>query len=171
MTLVVNLFAGPGAGKSTTAAHTFALLKQEGINCELVGEYAKDRVWDNHLDCLSDQIYIFGKQYHRMHRLLNKVDVIVTDAPILLGVYYGSHMPDSFKRLVVDVHNEMNNLNVWVNRTKKYQEIGRLQTEKEALDVDSGMKQMLEVFGVNYFSISGNEYAAGNLLNIIKGVL
>jgi len=36
MTLVVNLYGGPGTGKSTTAAATFAELKMAGINCELV---------------------------------------------------------------------------------------------------------------------------------------
>lgn len=39
---VVNLFAGPGSGKSTTAAGIFYILKSEyNINCEYVSEYAR----------------------------------------------------------------------------------------------------------------------------------
>ena len=36
MTLIVNLFGVPGAGKSTGAAQVFANLKKKGINAELV---------------------------------------------------------------------------------------------------------------------------------------
>ena len=34
--IVVNLYAGPGAGKSTLSAYTFAKLKMAGVNCELI---------------------------------------------------------------------------------------------------------------------------------------
>ena len=37
-TLLVNLYAGPGAGKSTGAAYIFAKLKMAGIDCEYVSE-------------------------------------------------------------------------------------------------------------------------------------
>ena len=40
-TLLVNLYAGPGAGKSTGAAYIFAKLKMAGVDCEYVSEYAK----------------------------------------------------------------------------------------------------------------------------------
>lgn len=43
-TLVVNLFAQPGAGKSTGAAYLFYNLKCLGVNCEYVSEFAKDKV-------------------------------------------------------------------------------------------------------------------------------
>lgn len=61
MTLVVNLYAGPGTGKSTTAALAFGELKTLGVNCEYVQEYAKDRVWDEHFSVFSNQIYLLGK--------------------------------------------------------------------------------------------------------------
>ena len=37
-TLLVNLYAGPGAGKSTGAAYIFAKLKMAGVDCEYVSE-------------------------------------------------------------------------------------------------------------------------------------
>ena len=40
--IVVNLFGAPGAGKSTGAAYIFfSILKMNGINAELVTEFAK----------------------------------------------------------------------------------------------------------------------------------
>ena len=41
---VINLFAGPGAGKSTTAAGLFHLMKIAGMNVELVTEFSRSWV-------------------------------------------------------------------------------------------------------------------------------
>ena len=40
--MIINLFGGPGTGKSTGAAYIFAKLKMCGVNCELITEFAKD---------------------------------------------------------------------------------------------------------------------------------
>ena len=50
--IVVNLFAGPGSGKSTTCAGVFAKLKLAGVNCEMALEYAKDKVWEERIKYL-----------------------------------------------------------------------------------------------------------------------
>ena len=60
-TITVSLFGPPGAGKSTLAAYVFAKLKMMGVNCELVTEFAKDKVWEKNNEALSNQIYIFAK--------------------------------------------------------------------------------------------------------------
>ena len=39
---VVNLYGGPGAGKSTAALQLVAELKKRGINADYVSEYAKE---------------------------------------------------------------------------------------------------------------------------------
>lgn len=66
--LIVNLFGAPGAGKSTGAAYIFSQLKMLGVNAELVTEFAKDKVWENSVDVLNDQMYVFSKQHHRISR-------------------------------------------------------------------------------------------------------
>lgn len=45
-TLIVNLYGGPGTGKSTGAAYIFSKLKMDGIDAEYVTEFAKDKVWE-----------------------------------------------------------------------------------------------------------------------------
>ena len=44
-TLIVNLYGGPGCGKSTGAAYLFSKLKMAGVDAEYVPEFAKDKVW------------------------------------------------------------------------------------------------------------------------------
>lgn len=159
MTLVVNLYGGPGTGKSTTAALTFGVLKQIGVNAELVTEYAKDRVWDEHFSIFSNQIYVFGKQYHRLHRLLNKVDVVVTDAPLLLSLYYGTNVPPSFRQLVLDTYSSMNNLDIFLRRVKPYNPSGRMQTEDEARDIDVKLAALLSEKGIKTHAVTGDSTA------------
>lgn len=84
--LVVNLFGVPGAGKSTGAAYVFSMLKMRGINVEYIPEYAKDKVWEDNTEVFKNQAYVFGKQSFRMSRCKDKVDVIVTDSPLLLSL-------------------------------------------------------------------------------------
>lgn len=159
MTLVVNLYGGPGTGKSTTAALTFGILKQIGMNVELVTEYAKDRVWDEHFSIFSNQIYLFGKQYHRLHRLLNKVDIIITDAPLLLSLYYGTNVPASFRQLVMDTYSSMRNLDIFLRRVKPYNPAGRMQTEQEARDIDVKLAALLSEKGIETYPVTGDKTA------------
>ena len=146
-TLVVNLFAGPGAGKSTTAARVFAALKDKNINCELVTEYAKTRVWKEDFFTLNDQIYVFAKQRHKFMYLMDKVDVIVTDSPILLSIIYKhDETSEEFKSLVRLEHRKMNTLNVRLERTKPYHARGRLENKEQAKSIDSFIKNAIKFF-------------------------
>ncbi len=113
---VINLFAGPGAGKSTTAAGLFYRMKKEGMNVELCTEYAKELVWDNAIDKLQDQLYVFAKQNHKLERLKTKVDYVITDSPLILCNYYGRKYGNSFMHvystLIETVWCSYDNLNI-----------------------------------------------------------
>ena len=87
-TLVINLIGGPGCGKSTTAAGIFYELKKNGVDCEMSTEFAKDKTWEENQKVLNCQFYISGKQAFRLARVSGKVDVAVTDSPIILGAMY-----------------------------------------------------------------------------------
>ena len=64
--IVVNLLGAPCAGKSTLAALVFSKLKMLGVSCEIVTEFAKDLVWDNSLNSLNNQLYVFSEQFYRV---------------------------------------------------------------------------------------------------------
>lgn len=133
---VVNLFGGPGAGKSTTAAGLFCAMKHHGYRVELVTEYAKDIVWADRHKELNDQLYITAKQHHRIFLLKDKVEFCITDSPIVMSLVYSRIMPSSFHPFVKDLFREYDNMAVMLNRTKPYVLFGRSQTEEEAKDLD-----------------------------------
>lgn len=152
--LIVNIISGPGAGKSTTAAGLFYELKKQGINCEMALEFAKDKVYEESFKTMDDQLYIFGKQYHKIWRLQNKVDVIITDSPLLISIYYNKEKSDHFNNLVVEQYNKFNNILFFINRSDTYQTEGRLQTKEEAEQIDKEIKNILEKYNIEYTEIN-----------------
>lgn len=150
------MFSGPGAGKSTLAADIFAELKWNGVNAELVTEYAKDKVWEESFKIFKNQLYIFGKQYHRENRLTD-VDVIVTDSPLLLFIAYNVDLGPTFNQLVYEVFNKFDNLNYFVERVKPYNPKGRFQTEEEAKIKDQEIFDLLNKYNVPFTNIRGEK--------------
>ena len=135
-TLLVNLYAGPGAGKSTGAAYIFAKLKMAGVDCEYVSEYAKDRVWQD-------------DQFPLKH-------VIVTDSPIAIGAMYTDEKPYQ-DVCIYEAKKYKNTYNLFVNRFKPYNPNGRNQTEEEAKAIDKRIKAFLTDNDLEFKEINGTE--------------
>lgn len=132
--IIVNLFAGPGAGKSTIAAEVFAELKWAGVEVELVREFAKDLVWGKNWKAFNSQLFISGVQVYRQEILKDEVDVIVTDSPILLGVFYGASY--RLREEIEETFWSQDNLNYFLERVKPYNPKGRRQSEESARGLD-----------------------------------
>lgn len=166
-TVLVNLYGGPGTGKSTTAAHLFALLKQRGVSAELVQEYAKGVVWEEHFAKLEDQLYILAKQNRHTARVMGKVSVVITDSPILLSLIYGRDCPTAFKQTVRDLHNLRCSFNVFLKRVKPFEQAGRVQDELKAKELDYAIREMLTDEGVQTFQCDADRNAAPHILNAL----
>jgi hypothetical protein len=159
-TLVVNFFAGPGTGKSTFCAGTFAALKWGDVDCEMALEYAKDLTWESSSTDkkkkkvknpkLENQLYVFGKQQHRIFRLNGKVDVIVTDSPLLHSLVYDTGDNKALESLILEEHSMYDNLNIFLRRKKKYNPNGRSQTLQQAIELDNNIKHMLDMHSGGY---------------------
>lgn len=157
--LLINLFGGPGCGKSTTATGVFSKIKQAGINAEYVSEYAKDKVWDRHEAIFDNQIYVFAKQHHRIFRLDGQVDMVITDSPLLLSSYYNRDntiVGKTLDKLIVEIHNSFETMNVFLNRVKEYNPMGRMQTENESKLIDRNLKTMLDIHEISVVEYDGN---------------
>ena len=168
--IVVNLFGVPGAGKSTGAAYIFSQLKMNGINAELITEFAKDKVWENNSEVFKNQAYLFGKQSYRISRCKDKVDVIVTDSPLPLSIFYntGEFLTENFNKSVMDVFNSYNNLNFLLLRTKPYNPIGRHQSEEESDALKQPMVQLLKERGISYIEVDGDIVGYDKIIEEIK---
>lgn len=166
--IVVNLFAGPGAGKSTAAAYIFSQLKMKGVNCELITEFAKDKTWEKNYSALRCQEYVFGKQSYKMDRCRDQVDVIITDSPLPLGVFYNQNpvLGPHYEHLVMDVFNTYDNVNYFINRKKPYNPVGRNQTEEEAKEIDERIKTFCQQHDISYLIKDGTELGYIDIVDI-----
>lgn len=155
--LIVNLYGAPGAGKSTGAAYIFSKLKMLGINAELVTEFAKDKVWEESKAVFQNQAYIFGKQYFRISRVDGKVDVVITDSPILLSAFYNNDptLGDEFDAFVTKVSKSYDSMNLFINRVKPYNPAGRFQTEAESDKLAGDLRWFLSQHGVECEEFKG----------------
>lgn len=173
--ILVNLFGAPGAGKSTGAAYIFSQLKMRGVNAELVTEFAKDKVWEESKAVFNNQAYIFGKQYFRISRCADKVDVVITDSPLLLSVIYNNDpvLGEEFNEVVRKVMNNYNCMNYYLTRTKKYNPVGRFQTEAESDEIADEIHQLLVrenlLFNETTGDIEGYDNIVDDILDILEG--
>lgn len=164
---VVNFYGGPGTGKSTVAASVFAELKWRGYNVELVTEFAKDLVWEKRFHTLEDQIYIFGKQFHKIHRLIDQVEFVITDSPLLLSLYYGSALSKEFKDLVYSEYKKLDNIDIFLKREKEYNPKGRMQTLEEAKEIDKNLINLLSKYSNSYSFAAGTKETIPQIVNYI----
>ncbi len=174
-TKVINLFGGPGSGKSTTRAGLFFLMKLAGIKVEEVTEYAKDLTWEGNHYLLTDQLHILGNQNRRMARLKGKRDWIVSDSPLLLGINYvtADYLPKTFKDMMFELWDTYDNYNYFITRKKEYDPQGRNQTEDEARKLDSDIKAMLRDNSIPFVEVQGGLEAPVSILEdlVRQGVL
>lgn len=159
-TTVINFFAGSGAGKSTTAAALFALMKEQGYDVELVREYVKTWAWEGRKIKSTDQIYLLAKQMKSEFPLYGKVKYIITDSPILLSGFYSElyydkiYVTNTINNIISDTQNEVNRMNVFINRSKPFVSKGRYETEEQAKENDVLLKKYLARNKYDYFEIN-----------------
>lgn len=151
-TTIINLYGGPGAGKSTSAAYVYYLLKSAGKSAELVREYVKDWAYEGRKINTYDQIYFLGKQVRHESMLLGKVDWLVTDCPIFMNLYYASKystpvLSDAVAAATLAFYQQTHedghrHINVLLKRSHSYVSEGRFQDEAGAKEIDIGLETM-----------------------------
>lgn len=151
-TKVINLFSGSGSGKSTTAALLFGEMKLLGYNVELVREFVKGWAWAGRQVKEMDQLYLLGKQTSYERILYDRVDYIVTDSPVLICGVYEAYWSKGKKTYAGEAakaflshakEKDVQHVNYFVNRKKPFDTRGRYETEDQAKEIDTYMKNYL----------------------------
>lgn len=142
----VNLYGGPGSGKSTTAAWLFSELKTKQVSVELIGEYVKSWAYQGRKIELFDQIYLLGKQQQSEYRFLKSgVKNIITDSPCWLTGFYAPITLRPPIEAINKIYDSMfDSMNIFLHRKgRPYVTEGRYQTPEEARRIDMDLNQYL----------------------------
>jgi 2-phosphoglycerate kinase len=178
MSKIVNLFGGPGIGKSSIANGLTYKLKKKHITCDNPYEFPKVLAWDENHSAIKDQLYVLANQHRGIVKSFGKVDYIILDSPIILSlvyrsVYKGLEYPatlygDSFDKMVLDIHNQYDTLNILLKRTDGgFNEKERYQTIDESKMLDDEIEKTLITHNIPYTTIEVGDETVNNILKIL----
>lgn len=172
-TIVINAFAGPGAGKTTSCLEVAEKLKKQGFVTEYVQEYAKELIYDNNLIMLDGhyehQFDILKEQVKRINRLYGKVDFILTDSPVLLNNTYlnedkGTNDYVTYCENVKKIYTLYDNFNYFVERDKSaFEEEGRIHNLEQSIVIDDELKNTLHNNQIDFAT-----YTHSTIDNIVR---
>ena len=168
--LVVNIFGGPGSGKSTFASELFCELKKHHVEAACPEEHAKLAIWSGQPWLLDQQTVLLGRTWETIHALQGKVEVIIVDSPILLcSVYAREREPVSFHLLTADLHRRTDRLNLLLERDDKmqYSTNGRRENESEARVVDEQILTTLDIHNEPHCEVSRNRDDIASVVDAI----
>lgn len=169
--IVVNCIAGAGVGKTTVALLLAGLLKQSGVDCEYVDEWHKMSVWLNHGNVLEHPEMMLANQHQKLWALDGKVQVVVSDCPLLLFAPYAreyvkGYPHREFEQMSLSLHNKYTNFNVWVNRNPAiFKQEGRVQTLEQSIFMDNKIRNFVETHDTIHTSVD-NDFDSVDRLNV-----
>lgn len=157
--ICISLIGSSGARKSTAAYGIMYNLKRIPIDVEMASEFAKDEVYENHLqEILEDQLYIIGNQNRRVARLVGKVDYIITDAPLPIC---SAHTDDELlKDIIFSTFDKTENYIIFLKRPdeEKFCQEGRIEDADTSKKISDELEKSLVLRGYDLdYAYSPNE--------------
>lgn len=145
--ILIDLYGGPGSGKTTLSLYLTYRLKRVGFRTELVGETAREHhIYDSAPGTvapplLDNQVLVAGQQYERILRLQrHDFEVVVSDSPLIQGLLYceGQHYYDQLHTMMRVLEKSFETYKVMIHPTPgSYDPESRVQrTEAEARALD-----------------------------------
>jgi hypothetical protein len=155
----------------------YYLLKKANKSVELVQEYVKEWAWEDRHIKPFDQIYFFGKQVRKESMLFGKVDYIITDSPVLLGLCYvrkccdpeiAYGLAETAKAFyAVSPRHNVQHIHVLLNRSGSFSKNGRFHSLEESKQIDVDIEDLLNEFGFKYIETSHNEEDLNSIFDVI----
>ena len=157
MTKIINLFGGPGIGKSSISAGLTYNLKKRHITCDNPYEFPKLLAWDENHSAIADQLFVLANQHRGIVKSYGKVEFIILDSPILLSLTYKTYYDknggdvypsnlygETFNKLLIEINNKYDNINILLDRTKGiHNDIERYQNLEESIELDGEIENTL----------------------------
>tara|TARA_R100001377_G_C3173079_1_gene103785 strand:+ start:556 stop:1101 length:546 start_codon:yes stop_codon:yes gene_type:complete len=174
---LINLFGGPGIGKSSISAGVFYELKRKHISCNNPYEFPKRLAWDNNMSAIKDQLYVLGNQHRGIAECYGKVDYIVIDSPVLFSLIYktwyskgypSEFYSESFNQMILDLHNNYNNINILLERSVgEHNDDERYQSLEDSIKIDVHCKKILDSNNIDYHTIRVDENTVTKIIKLI----
>jgi hypothetical protein len=179
MSKIINLFGGPGIGKSTQASGLFTEMKKHHMSVEYTYEFPKEVAWEGNISQLKDQFFITANQHRNISRLYGKVDYVIVDSPIILGCFYeqryGEGYPASFygsaglSNFLWNLFKKYDNINIVLKRNNEtYDPNGRIQDLQEAQEIDEDIRETLLINNIPFVEFNIGPNTAVDIFNYIK---
>lgn len=161
---IVNFISGPSVGKSVFTASTFIEMKVRGHSAEIVPEFAKKLVWEKEFELLNNQYFVSHQQYKSIKSVNGAMPFIITDGSLLHGLVYNKINKENTSNIektekaILNWFNEFDNLVIFLERNNSfpYEMAGRLQSEKEARDIDALLEKELLLHGIPFVKIQSD---------------
>ena len=178
MTKIINLFGGPGIGKSSIASGLTYKLKKKHITCDNPYEFPKLLAWDENHSAIRDQLYVLANQHRGIVKSYGKVDYIILDSPILLSLTYRNYYKSndypatlygkSFDKMVLDTFNQYDNINIVLERADgNHNEKERYQDLEQSVAIDNLCKQVLDETNTPYHTIKVGKSTVKNIIKLL----
>lgn len=179
MTKIINLFGGPGIGKSSIAAGLTYKLKKQHITCDNPYEFPKLLAWDENHSAIRDQLFVLANQHRGIVKSFGKVDFIILDSPILLSLVYKNEYKsdsypatlygDTFDKMVLDIYNKYENINIVLDRSEgNHNNFERYQDIDESKKLDTVIEDVLITNDLPYHKVKVNSNTVKNILKLIS---
>jgi 2-phosphoglycerate kinase len=179
MSKIVNIFGGPGIGKSTIAAGVTYQLKKNHISCDQPYEFPKLLAWDENHSAIQDQLYVLANQHRGIVKSYGKVDYIVLDSPILLSLtyrnyYQGTNYPsslygESFDKMVLDIHNQYDNINILLKRTDgNHNDKERDHNLEQSKELDDVIQKSLDDNNIPYIMVLVDDNTVDKIIKLLN---
>ncbi len=184
MSKVVNLFGGPGIGKSSIASGLTYKLKKNHIDCDNPYEFPKSLAWDQNYSAISDQLFVVSNQHRGIVKSFGKVDYIILDSPVILSLIYKDYYNeqrdtdypsrlygDNFDNMILDIHNGYDSINILLKRGDgQHNDKERLHNLEESREIDLMIKNSLDNHKIDYHEVEVGDGTVGEIYKILGTV-
>lgn len=160
MSTLIQIFGGPSAGKSVMAADLYSIMSRSSrfTTVELVQEYAKELVWQERFDELKCQKLVTNGQISKLMPLNGKVDYLITDSPLLLGLVYAEDQKEVEDDILLNMARFDRVLSVFIDRGDSvFQTQGRVHNHQQSIEIDKKIKDMLKAYDYDFVIVNRDD--------------